>query len=198
MKLTGSYLQDTTDFISKIEEVSIPKDSWILSLDVVSLYTNIPHEELREVLKSCFDRRETLHPPTHFLLDLADFLMDFNYFRFDRDYFLQIKGVAMGSAYAPSAANLFMDRLENLFICNEQTNPFSKHISHYHRYIDDVFCIYSDPTSYSDFQKWINELHPTIKFTFAGDSHSVSFLDTTVFRTAQNHLAVKPFKKVTD
>lgn len=128
-----------------------------------------------------------------FLLDLADFLMDFNYFRFDWDYYLQTKGVAIGSAYAPSTANLFMDRFENLYILNEQANPFYEHISHYYRYIDDVLCLYSDPASYSAFQNWLNQLHPTIKFTFSGDTNSVNFLDTTVFRTARNTLAVQTF-----
>lgn len=73
VKHTRSFSQDTTDFISKIEGVSVPIDSLILSFNVVSLYTNIPHEELREVLHQCFDKREIPHPLTHFLLDFLDF-----------------------------------------------------------------------------------------------------------------------------
>lgn len=188
---TGSFLQDTTDFINKVEGTSISNSSLILSFDVISLYTNVPHEELRMVLQEVFDKREILHPPSHFLLDLVDFLTDFNYFRFDCQYYLQIKGIAMGSAFAPSAANLFMDHFERTHILNT-SNPY-EHISNYHRYIDNIFCIYDDPSSFPAFQEWLNQLHPSIKFTFSGDSKSVNFLATTVFRTKRNTFSHEAF-----
>lgn len=197
VKRITSFLQDTTDFINKIEGRHIPSSSLILSFDVVSLYTNIPHEELREVLQDIFNKRETQHPPSHFLLDLVNFLTDYNYFRYDQDYFLQTKGVAMGSAFAPSTTNLFMERFKKKYILND-LNPFCQHITHYYCFIDDIFCVYNDPPSYHLFQEWLNQVHPSIKFTFSGDSSSVNFLDTTVFRTGHNTLAVKPFKKSID
>lgn len=89
VRKTQSFLLDTTDFINKIERTVIPATSLILSFDVVSLYTNIPHDELRRTtLQECFNKREILHHPTHFLLDLVDFLMDYNYFRYDCDFYL--------------------------------------------------------------------------------------------------------------
>lgn len=63
VRQTRSFLLDTTVFITKIEGVSIPPASLILSFDVVSLYTNIPHEELRLTLQETFEKREHLHPP---------------------------------------------------------------------------------------------------------------------------------------
>lgn len=51
VKRTRIFIQDTTDFINKVEGVIISSSSLILSFDVVSLYTNILHEELREVLQ---------------------------------------------------------------------------------------------------------------------------------------------------
>lgn len=175
--------------------MSIPAASLVLSFDVISLYTNIPHDELRVTLQEIFDFREHLHPPTHFLLDLVNFLMENNYFRYDHKYYLQIKGVVMGSAFAPHEANLFMDRFEQQHILNPQVNPFYEHLAHYHCYIDDIFCIYNDPPSYLTFQSWHNQLHPTIKFTFLGDEHQVNFLDMAVFRTPQNTLAIKAFQE---
>lgn len=124
--------------------------------------------------------------------------MDFNYFRFNRSYYLQTKGVTMGSTYAPSAANLFMDEFESTYILNSCNNPFFEHISCYYHYISDIFCLYNDPPSYPAFQEWLNQLYPTIKFTFSGYANSVNFLDTTVFRTTRNTLVVKPFKKEID
>lgn len=107
-----SFLHDTTDFIRKVEGVPIPEGAFIITLDVTSLYTNILHVELRTVLQNVLDTRVILHPPIHFILDLIDTLLENNYFRYDNDYYLQTRGVAMGSAFAPSAANLFMDNFE--------------------------------------------------------------------------------------
>lgn len=186
-----------SDFINKIEEVAVPEGSLIISLDVTSLYTSIPHAELRNVLQDVLDSRENLHPPMHFILDLIDTLLENNYFRYDASYYLQTKGVAKGSAFAPSAVNLFMANFEQSLILNPLVNPNFQHISRYYRFIDDIFRIYTDPKSYGAFINWLNALHPTIKFTAEGDQHTTD-LDTTVHRTQQNTLAVRPLKKATD
>lgn len=62
----------------------------------------------------------------------------------------------------------------------------------------DVFCVYEDPETYTTFSNWLNQLHPTIKFTFFGNKHQVNFLDTTDFKTPQGTLALKPYKKTID
>ena len=40
-----SYLKDTTDFINFIEKTKVSHDTILVSMDVTSLYTNIPQEE---------------------------------------------------------------------------------------------------------------------------------------------------------
>ena len=40
-----SYLKDTTDFVNFIENTKVPADVILVSMDVTSLYTNIPREE---------------------------------------------------------------------------------------------------------------------------------------------------------
>ena len=46
VKKLKSYVKDTTDFIKKIEAIDhVSDDSYLVSLDVRSLYTNIPHKE---------------------------------------------------------------------------------------------------------------------------------------------------------
>lgn len=104
----------------------------------------------------------------------------------------------MGSAFAPSAANLYMDRFEQTYILNAQFNPYYEHLSCFYRYIDNIFCVYDDPDTYPAFQVWLNQLHPAIKFTFSGDKDHVNFLDTSVFSTQCDTLAVKPYRKIID
>ena len=44
-KSQNSYLKDTTDFINFIERTPLPESTFLVSLNVTSLYTNIPQEE---------------------------------------------------------------------------------------------------------------------------------------------------------
>ena len=44
-QLQASYLEDTTDFIYFIDRVKLPKSAIFVSMDVTSLYTNIPERE---------------------------------------------------------------------------------------------------------------------------------------------------------
>ena len=43
-----SYLKVTTDFVNFIARTTLPEDTFLISLDVTSLYTNIPHGRERE------------------------------------------------------------------------------------------------------------------------------------------------------
>ena len=40
-----SYVKDTKDFINKIEKITSPEGSILVTMDVSSLYTNIPNDE---------------------------------------------------------------------------------------------------------------------------------------------------------
>lgn len=151
VKQVPTFILDTTDFIRKVEGLAIPEEVLLVSLDVTSLYTNIPHEDLRLTLQNVLDMRPDPHPPTHFLLDLIDILIDKNYFRYDNSYYLQIRGVAMDSAFAPSTANLFMSMLEQQHILSPSSNPYFGHIFKYFRFIDDIFCVYTDINSFDSF-----------------------------------------------
>lgn len=103
-----TYIKDTTDLIKKIEGISIPHEAIIVSFDVAALYTSIPLEDARSVIQLYLEKPENGAPPVHFVLQLVDLLLGKNYFRFKDDFYIQIKGAAMGSSFAPSLANLFM------------------------------------------------------------------------------------------
>ena len=45
VKQLKSYVQDTTDFINKTKNIHIPNNSILVTMDVSSLYTNIPNDE---------------------------------------------------------------------------------------------------------------------------------------------------------
>ena len=52
VKKLKSYIKETTDFTEKIEAIDhVSDDSYLVSLDVRSLYTTIHHKEESEVFK---------------------------------------------------------------------------------------------------------------------------------------------------
>lgn len=198
VKKIKTYIQDTRDFILKVDGMQIPPNSMLVSLDVVSLYTSIPHEDIRSVVQQYLEKDLNLQPPLHFILDLIDILLDKNYFHFDGNFYYQIKGVSMGSSFSPSVANLLIATLEDDYILNAQNNPFFGDIIFFTRFIDDIFCVYANPNSLRPFVEWLNGIHSSVRFTFTGSSSSVDFLDTTVYKTPHDSLAIKPFVKATD
>lgn len=62
-------------------------------MDFASLYTNVQHTEVVEVLKYFLDKRGTLSPPT-FLVKMSELILNRNYFKFEDAYFLQCKVLA--------------------------------------------------------------------------------------------------------
>ena len=62
-KSQESYLKDTTNFINFIERTSINKETFLVSMDVTSLYTNIPQEEGIKTVYEAYDTFHNNSPP---------------------------------------------------------------------------------------------------------------------------------------
>ena len=78
-----SYLQDTPDLLRKLEfwkNVTIPEDVFPVSIDVVGLYTNIPHEEGLETFRIALERREDKTVTTELLVEMLSIVLKTNIF----------------------------------------------------------------------------------------------------------------------
>ena len=71
-KIQKSYLKDTTDFLNIIEITKVAKDTIHVSMDVTSLYTNIPQKERIEIVCRTYETfyGNKLPIPTHFLREM--------------------------------------------------------------------------------------------------------------------------------
>ena len=137
MRQLPSYIWDTTDFINKLRGLPrLPPGCLLVSLDVSSLYTNIPHEEGITACEECLNRRELQEPPTADLCELIRLVLMKNSFVFNKTNYLQIYSTAMGTRMAPSYANLFMRKLEREFLRTQNKIPRV-----WWRYIDGIFAI---------------------------------------------------------
>ena len=59
-----SYLKDSTDFINFIERTRVPYNAILVSMDVTSLYTNIPQEEGIETVCNAYESSTKENPPS--------------------------------------------------------------------------------------------------------------------------------------
>ena len=58
-----SYVKDTTDFVNFIEKTKVSQDTILVSMDVTSLYTNIPQEEGITTVRRAYQAFHNNNPP---------------------------------------------------------------------------------------------------------------------------------------
>ena len=158
-----SYLKDTTDLINFMERTTVPMGAFLVSMDVTSLYTNIPQEEGIQTICKALDAFYKYKPPipTNVLEKALRLVLTENSFQFKGKDSLQIHGTAVGTKMAVAFANIFMAKIETEILNQNATKPLVwKH------YIDDVISIWN--TTREEITQFIEQgncHHPTIRFT---------------------------------
>ena len=174
--LSDHHVKDTTDFLLRIRDIGkVEKGPTKGSLDVTSLYTNIPNSEgitaIRETLSEHRPNKQDM-PSNDSLIQLLKMVLQKNNFQFNDQNYLQIGGIAMGTRVAPSYAYLFMCKLEQRLISN-----YNKKTKIWLRYIDDIFFVWEHGNT--ELQNWYEYLN-SIKFTMEKSKTNISILDTMV------------------
>ncbi|XP_072420898.1 uncharacterized protein [Chiloscyllium punctatum] len=173
-----TYVRDTTHALHLLQEFRFPSPQrLIFTMDIQSLYTSIRHDQGLQALRFFLSRRPQQYPSTDTLIRLAELVLTLNNFSFESSYFLQTKGVAMGTHMGPSYACLFVGYVEQLIFRNYTgTTP---HL--FLRYIDD--CIGATSCSrekVEQFVNFINTFHPELKFNWTISDTSLPFLDLSI------------------
>ena len=124
MQSRGSCIKDSGDFIKKIKNIgTIPKDSILVTADVVGLYPSIPHEAGLKALEKALNSRTNKKVSTEDLVKMAKFVLKNNYFEFNGKVKQQISGTAIGTKFAPPYACIFMDEVETSFLETQEMKP---------------------------------------------------------------------------
>ena len=195
-----SYLKDSTDFINFIERTRVPYNAILVSMDVTSLYTNIPQEEGIETVCHAYDSfYEGESPiPTQYLKRALELILQENSFQFTGKNYLQTHGTAMGTKMAVSFANIFMGKVESQILERSAKKPLA-----WKRYIDDIFSIWNiNKDEVTQFIEQANSHHQTIKFTAEVSGTETTFLDTKVYKgerfAKESRLDIKTHFKATE
>ena len=156
-----SYVKDTSDFLRKINAIEFVSDnSYLVSLDIKSLYTSIPNVEGIKTVRKSLGNHPKRTMATKVITTFLALILKLNIFIFNSRNYLQTKGCAMGTICAISCANIFMDHFGKKLIY-----PYIKGFSLiYLRFADDMFFIWTG--NKKDLMKFLNELntkHESIK-----------------------------------
>ena len=142
-----------------------------------------------------YNNRHLILFDPNLIIQLLHTCVNFNYFEFASLTFQQIKGTAMGAAFSPTVANIYMSIMIRRFL---RTQP--KHPLLLVRYIDDIFMIWTYTVQELDqFLKDLNNFNPALKYTHSYSQQTVDFLDLTIFKSDNfpftNMLSTKTFQK---
>ena len=197
----STYIRDSTDVITKLQKLTLPKNALLATIDVKAMYTNINHDMAINAATHAYDTRRVqydLKPiPTKYLTALLTIILENNAFKFDGLYFKQLIGLAMGSPCSVSVANIALHPLEKTFLEN------ATNIICFYRYIDDIILISSGTRELLEKQiTMLNNLHPDLKFTADISDSTIDFLDITIYKGTNFHttgkLSTKIYTKLCD
>ena len=188
----ASYVKDTYHFLDWINDTLLPQNFFLFTMDIDSLYTNIDSPSGLAAVADTFRKYPDPKRPDEELLKLLEINLTRNDFEFNSEYYLQIKGTAMGKRFAPSYANIFMAKWEEGVLEKCPIKPLN-----YMRYLDDIFGIW--PGSREQFEVFVDTLNqhdPSIKVEYEIDKDSINFLDTTIYKGPKYHKENKLDSKV--
>ena len=91
----------------KIKELGqLPEGTILSTIDVVGLYPNVPHDEGLAFLKAFLDSNVDEQVTTDTLIELVELVLKNNIFEFSDKTCKQIRGMAIGTKFAPPYAVL--------------------------------------------------------------------------------------------
>ena len=159
-------------------------DLYMVSLDVTSLFTNVPLQAtIQIILDKVFENENELFhnfSKSEFKKFLEIAVLDTNFIS-NNSVYRQTDGVAMGSPLGPAFANIFMSWLEAQILdqCPSSYKPIF-----YRRYVDDTFALFTNKASAELFLEFANNFHDNINFTMENEiDNQLPFLDILIERT---------------
>lgn len=176
-----SYIRDGVHLLEQLAHYTWEPTYMWASLHVNLLYTSIPHPIGLRATASFLSTDPLLNPrQAEFILEVTEFCLMHNYFKFDGEFYLQVMGTAMGANFAPSYANLTMGLWEANYIWFN--NPYISHIIFYGGYIDDIIVIWDGQESlFLEFLQHCNNNTYSLSFTSEHHPQLQSFLDLTLY-----------------
>ena len=181
--IPNKYMLKSTDNLIDLLQTN-NYSGYIGSLDVESLFTNVPVDETINIIIELVYNSKNKPPkiPSNLLKELLNICTKDLVFKTPQDQiFQQINGVSMGSSLGPLFANFYMAYLEHVIFSNPSTLLIT-----YARYADDIF-IQTDYIQQIKLIKDKFEENSVLKFTIEENMEGkLPFLDIMIGKTTTN------------
>ena len=106
-----------------LKHLEVQNTDLLVTIDVKSLYTNIPHTEGIAAITRMLEETNLDTLQRMFITNLAYQVLTKNYFQFNGQIYRQIQGTAMDTKMAPNYAIIFMHYLEQNLINVSKLKP---------------------------------------------------------------------------
>ena len=118
----------------------------MISFDVVSLFTNVPLIETIDIISDYLYKSKSKPAFSKLVFKELLNIATSGIFMYNGRLYRQVDGVTMGSPLGPTISNFCLAHLENEPLSVSKFKP-----ELYLRYVDDIFCVFRDQSTYESF-----------------------------------------------
>ena len=175
-------IKNSTELKNRLDKITLDDDDILISLDVVSLFTNIPiYLAIKNIMEEWDNiKHHTQINKTKFLQILNFCLRENNYFKYENDIYIQTFGMPMGNPLSPTIANIILDKLMD--DCISQLKKQNIEIKIIVKYVDDIFAIVKKSEA-DEILKTFNTYHNKLQFTIETEQNNyIPFLDMKIIK----------------
>lgn len=170
-----SHINNSFELVNRLSHIHIDNSYSLISLDVVSLFTNVPTDLALESISSRWQYlSEKCDISRSEFLNGVQLVLSSTFFTFNGKVYRQTFGTPMGSPLSPIIANLVLQDLENKALESLSYVP-----SIYIRFVDDI--LMAVPTdSITETLNIFNSFHTRLQFTLEIENNRSLNLDISI------------------
>jgi hypothetical protein len=189
-------VQNSREIANELANLTINENMRIITLDIKDMYVNLPTAGIVDATRFWLDKNNVDKKLREQSIHLLNTILTQNYFQHNDRTYQPSKGIAMGSPISSTAAEIYIQRIEELYIKHFLEN---KDLTFYKRYVDDILIIYDlNRTSETSIYSHINNIDDHLKFKMTTEEDlTINYLDIAIHRNETN-MDVDIYRKPTD
>lgn len=193
---TEHHIVNSFQFAEEMRTQQFEENSVLFSLDVVSLFTNVPVDFALESIRLRWDEiKEHTTIDDESFFEMLQIVLESTFFQHNGKFYKQNFGIPMGSPLSPVVANLVLERIEKATLVRLRERGVIPVF--FKRYVDDcLLCAREEEveTVLNEF----NGFHERLQFTLEMEVEGkIKFLDV-VLRREDNTITTEWFPKDID